>query len=65
MEQKNWANRNLIRGLVVRNSVRIANINGTVGRNRTEEGSNNSLGLVRASNIAIADIEDHQRMNLH
>lgn len=48
----------------MRNSVRIANIYGAIGRDRTEEGSDDSLGLVRASNIAIADIEDHQRVNL-
>ncbi len=48
----------------MRNSIRVANINGAIGQDRTEERADDALGLVRASNVAIADVEDDQRVNL-
>lgn len=54
----------LIGGLVVGNSIRVSNINNSIRRDRAEKGSNNSLRLVWPSNIAIAYIEYHYRVNL-
>lgn len=48
----------------MRNSIRVANINGAIGQDRTEERADDALGLVRASDVAIADVEDDQRVNL-
>ena len=48
----------------MRNSIRVADINGAIGQDRAEEGANNSLSLVGASDIAIANVKDDQRMNL-
>ncbi|THG15590.1 hypothetical protein TEA_009138 [Camellia sinensis var. sinensis] len=55
---------NLIRGHVVRNGVRVANIDGAVGQDRAEKGSNDSLGLIRSPDVAVTNVEDHQRMDL-
>ena len=48
----------------MRNSISVANINGAIGQDRTEEHADDAVGLVRASNVAIADVEDDQRVNL-
>ena len=48
----------------MRNSIRVVNINGAIGQDRTEEHADDSLRLVRVSNVAIADVEDDQRVNL-
>ena len=48
----------------MRNSIRVVNINGAIGQDRTEERADDALGLVRASDVAIADVEDDQRVNL-
>lgn len=62
----NWSlsEEDLVGGLAVRNSIRVADINGAIGQDRAEEGANNSLSLVGASDIAIANVKDDQRMNL-
>ena len=56
--------KDLINGLIMRNGVGIANIDGSVGENGTEERSNDALRLVRTTDIAITDVEDNERMNL-
>lgn len=48
----------------MRNSIRVADIDGAVGQDGAEEGADDALSLVGASDIAIADVEDDQRMYL-
>lgn len=62
---ENWggSEEDLARGLAVRDSIWVTDLNGAVGRDGAKESANNSLGLVRASYVAITDVEDDQRVN--
>lgn len=56
--------KDLINGLIVRNGVWITDIDGSVGENGAEERPDDTLRLVRTTDIAITDVEDDERMNL-
>lgn len=62
---ENWGGNeeDLARGLAVRNSIWVADLNGAFGRDGAKESANDALGLVRASYVAIADVEDDQRVD--
>ncbi|THG11948.1 hypothetical protein TEA_007314 [Camellia sinensis var. sinensis] len=49
---------NLIRGLVVRNGVRVANINGAIRQDGAEKSADDSLGLVGSPDVAVTAVED-------
>lgn len=48
----------------MRNGIGITDIDGSVGEDGAEERSDDALGLVRASNVAVTDVENNQRVNL-
>lgn len=54
---------NLVGGLAVWNGIGVADFNRAVGRDRAKEGTDYTLGLVRTPHVAIADVEDNQRVN--
>lgn len=59
----NYEKQNLILRLAVRNGIRIANVNSAVRQYRAEKSANDPLGLVRSSYVAIANVENDQRLN--
>lgn len=42
--------------------VGVADVDGAVGQDGAEEGADDPDGLVRPPDVAIADVEDHQRV---
>lgn len=48
----------------MRNGIGVTDINGAVRKDGAEERADYALGLVRTSDVAIADVKDDERMNL-
>lgn len=48
----------------MRDGVGVADVDGAVGQDGTEKGSDDALCLVGASDVAIADVEDDERVDL-
>lgn len=55
--------RNLAGELVVGDGVGVADVDGAVGEDGAEEGADDPDGLVGAPDVAVADVEDHQRVD--
>lgn len=48
----------------MRHSIRVEDLNDAVGRDRAEQRADDAFGLVRASHVVVAYVEDDQRVNL-
>lgn len=53
----------LVGGLAVRHDVGVADMDGAIGEEGSEEGADDAIRLVGAAHVAVADVEEHHRLD--